>query len=428
MGPSTSPWQADPAIVRLQRRTLRVLVSAQILGGVGIGTGAALGALLAEAVTGTEALAGLARTASTLGAAIAAIPLAYLASRQGRGIALGTGWALSAIGAVSLVVAAILGNVPILVIGMLLFGTGMAANLQSRYAATDTALPLKRASTLSLVVWSTTIGAVLGPNLSGPGRSVARALNVPPLSGAFVIAATTLGVASIITFTFMRPDPLRLARTYDSHAMESAGTKPRKRVNRAALRVAMTSPMPRFGLLAVVLGNTVMAAVMTMTPVHMYHHGASLELVGFTISVHVLGMYAFSPVVGRLSDRWGRVRVVVLGQGLFIGAFLCGALGSTSPVIVTVGLFVLGLGWSCTLIAGSTILVESVPEEARTSVQGTSDMLMNVSAAFAAGISGPVQGAWGFEGLNAWASLLIAPVLISLIRAKRVETVKSCSS
>lgn len=408
-------WQAEPEVVRVQRRTVRMLICAQIIGGVGIGAGASMGALLAEAVTNSESMAGLARTSSTLGAALVAIPLALLASRRGRRISLGSGWLLAAVGGVALVLSAALGSVIVLIIGMLMFGSGTATNMQSRYAATDIAMPARRAGTLSLVVWSTTIGAVLGPNLSGPGKAVAEALGLPVLAGAFVISAVVLAGGAVLMLAFMRPDPLLLARRHTPAAVTAPGTSPPKRNMRAALTAISSSTIARFALVAVVLGHTVMAAVMTMTPVHMFHHGASLEIVGMTISVHVLGMYAFSPLVGRLADNWGRVPVIVSGQGLFIFSAVLAGLSGSSTVLVTAGLLMLGLGWSCTLVAGSALLVESVPDYIRTSVQGTSDMLMNVSAAIAAGISGPLQTAWGFGGLNVVAAALTLPVLLLLI-------------
>ncbi|WP_029136520.1 MFS transporter [Nakamurella lactea] len=411
-------WQAEPAVVAVQRRTVRLLASAQIVGGIGIGAGASLGALLAESVTSSESMAGLARTAATLGAAVVAIPLATLAGRRGRRTSLGLGWAIAAVGGLALVVSAALDSVVILVLGMLMFGSGTATNLQSRYAATDVALPARRAGTLSLVVWSTTIGAVLGPNLSGPGAAVAEWLNLPELAGAFVISAVVLALAALL-MSFLRPDPLLLARRRTPAVVHPPGTSPPKRNVAAALSAVRSSPVARFALVTVVLGQTVMAAVMTMTPVHMTHHGASLELVGMTISVHVLGMYAFSPLVGRLADVWGRVQTIVLGQLLFLAAAVLAGLSNSSTVLVTAGLLLLGLGWSCSLVAGSALLVESVPEQIRTSVQGTSDMLMNVFAAIAAGVSGPLQTAWGFGGLNLVAAMLTVPVFVLVLGMRR---------
>lgn len=402
-------WRAEPAVVAVQRRTVRMLIAAQILGGIGIGTGAALGALLAEQVTSSESWAGLARTSSTLGAALVALPLAILAARRGRNAALGLGWAMSAAGGVLLVLSAVYGGAPLLIIGMLLFGSGTATNLQCRYAATDLAQSSHRARTLSVVVWSTTIGAVLGPNLSGVGATVAGWFGLPDLSGGFLISAAVLALGALAMWVFLRPDPLRTAQRH--LAATPAGTR-RPRSLSVTWQAISHSPVARLAFVAVVLGHTVMAAVMTMTPIHMADHGASLSIIGLTISVHVLGMYGLSPVVGVISDRLGRIPAIMIGQVCFLASALIAGLSGASTVLVTVGLFLLGLGWSFSLIAGLTLLGESVPSDIRQIVQGTGDMAMNVVAAIAAGVSGVVMTRWGFGGLNMIAGVLTIPVLI----------------
>lgn len=410
-------WHEHACVRHAQRRTVRVLSAAQILGGVGIGVAGSLGALLAEDVTDSETLAGIARTASTLGAAAVGLPLALLAMRHGRRRALGLGWALALVGASVLVVAAIHRDVILLVIGMLLFGSGSATNLQSRYAAADLVAPEHRARALSLVIWSTTVGSVAGPNLAGPGAALSRALDLPELAGGFVIAGGFLLAAAVLIWTALRPDPLLLAREHESaeearraDAVDAAraGAAPA----RSVLAEIMATPRARFAFVAVVLGHTVMGAVMTMTPLHMTDHGMSLTVVGITISVHVLGMYGFSPAVGWLADRWGRVPVVLSGQGLFVvSAIVAGASGG-SMALVTAGLFLLGLGWSFALVAGSALLSESVRSAVRPAVQGTADTTMNVVAAIAAGASGPVMSSMDFSGLNVLAGVLVVPVLI----------------
>ena len=408
-------WQADPYIVKVQKRTVRMLIAAQIVGGVGIGAGASLNALLAEAVTNSESMAGLARTCTTLGAAIVALPLAMLARSKGRNSALGLGWSVAALGGVVLVVSASTMSVPLLVLGMAMFGCGTAVNLQSRYAAIDLARPSRRGKTLSLVVWSTTIGSVVGPNLADPGAHVAGWFGLPALSGGFLISGVVLVFGALAMFVFMRPDPLLTAQKY-SGSRDGAGNGKQRNL-KVTFHAVASSPVTRFAFVTVALGHTVMAAVMTMTPVHMMDHGSSLTLVGMAISIHVLGMYAFSPVVGILSDRIGRMPTILMGQGIFVAAAIFGAISGASTALVTIGLFLVGLGWSFSLVAGSTLLAESVPEDIRPTVQGTSDMVMNVMAAIAAGGSGFVQELSGYAGLNFVAALLTIPVLVLFLGA-----------
>lgn len=408
---------------RVQRRSMRVLSGAQILGSLGLGVGASIGILLAESVTNSASLAGLARTSTGLGAAVAAIPLAALAARWGRRKALGGAWVVAMLGAVLLVFAAATRNVPAVVVGLLMTGVGTAATLQSRFAATDCAKPHHRARALSLVVWAGTVGSVLGPNLGGPGKALASSLGLAPLSGAYILAALFLAVAALIVWIGLRPDPLLTRRSLglDRDASTSASGTPAvtqvttpsrttRYTTRDAIAAIHASPRARFAALSAVLAQLAMVTVMTMTPIHMTHQGDSLEIVGLTISLHVLGMFAFSPVVGVVSDRFGAVPTILFGQAIFISSALTCAL-SPSTAGVMAGLFLLGLGWSFSLVPAATLLTESVPGTVRTATQGFLDMSTNAVAAVGAACAGVVMSAITFGGLALLAGAAVIPVV-----------------
>lgn len=400
----------------VQRRTLRVLVASQVLGGVAVASGIAVGGLLAESVGGSTAVAGLAQTAAVLGAALLAVPLAQAADAAGRRVALSGGYALGLLGAGLAVLAAIVGSLPLLLVAMLLFGGGTASNLQARYAATDAASPQGRGRALSVVVWATTIGAVAGPNLLGVSGQAARTLDVPALAGPFLLAVLAFAAATAAVVLLLRPDPLQAARA--ARGEVRAGGTPRPRV-RATVDVVARLPAARLGLVAVATAHAVMVAVMVMTPVHLGHGGASLTVVGVVISAHVAGMYAASPVMGWASDRFGRVATIAGGVALLSVALLLGGLaGASDHGLVGVALALLGLGWSACLVAGSTLLSESVPEHVRTSVQGTSDLAMGMAAAVAGALAGPVLAIAGYGGLTAAAGLLLVPVVVLAARAR----------
>jgi MFS family permease len=384
---------------------VRVLVASQVLGGVGVAGGIAVGALLAEQVSGSTALSGLAQTATVLGAALLAVPLARLAGRSGRQVALATGYGCGLLGAVLAVVAAVTGAFWLLLVGTLLFGGGTAANLQARYAATDDAPATSRARSLSVVVWATTVGAVAGPNLSGLGGRVGDAVGIPSLAGPYLFSVLSFGTAGLVVLVLLRhrrvageaPAPSRVPGV-------STAT---------ALRAVAAEPRARLGLAAIACAHAVMTGVMAMTPVHMGGGGASLQVVGIVISAHVAGMYAASPVMGWLTDRAGRVPAIGVGLGLLLVALLLGAAGGPSDhALLGVALAVLGLGWSCCLVAGSTLVSESVPETVRTSVQGASDLTMGIAGASAGAIAGPVLAVAGYAVLTFSASLLIVPVAV----------------
>jgi MFS family permease len=402
----------------VQRRTVRVLVGAQVTGGLGVSSGVAVGALLASSVLGRPDLAGLVQSAQVLGAALLAIPAAGLAVRFGRRAGLGMAFTVAAAGGLVAVAAAQLRFFPLLLIGMALFGGGTTAGLQGRYAAIDLAVPERRGRTLSVVVWATTIGAVVGPNLVGPGGRFGEWVGVEALAGPLLLGSAVMLVAALLVWFGLRPDPLLLARTMAAATTVSAtGTGRRRGVLRLGLTAVRRSPLAVVGLAAVVVAHTAMVSVMAMTPIHMDHGHASLEVIGFVISVHIAGMFAFSPIMGWLSDRVGRVPVIAGGLLiLLVSVALAGIAPEGHSAGLTAGLFLLGLGWSACLVAGSTLLSESVAVDDRPVVQGASDLMMGLAAAGGGAVAGVVVGQLGYGVLNAGAAVLVASLLVIVMR------------
>jgi MFS family permease len=395
----------DADIRRARRRGHGVLITGQVLAGLGMGATLSAGALLITQVSGSEAWSGMAATASTVGAAIASVPLAALATRRGRAPALATGALVATGGAIVGLIAAIIVSFPLLLLGIVMLGVGTAVNLQSRFAATDLSEPDRRGRDLAVVVWATTVGAVLGPNLIEPADAFGRSLGLPPLSGPFLFTIAAQVIASVVYLVGLRPDPLRLAARI---------SRERPSAPEAAPRLADGNGVAT-GVIATSLSHATMVAVMAMTPVHLVHHGATLAVVGFTISLHVLGMFALSPVFGLLADRLGREATIAIGQVLLLAALLTIAAGAESEVWVTVGLFTIGLGWSASTVAGSTLIAESADLAHRTRIQGRADLLMSASGALGGAFAGLVLAALGYGGLALVATSLVAGVLIALV-------------
>ena len=407
--------QATP-VDQAQRRTLRVLSASQVLGGIGVGSGIAVGGLIAEDVSGSTALSGLSQTASVLGAAFAALPMARLMSALGRRPGLVAGYAVATAGAVIVVTGATVGSFLVVLLGATLLGSGTATNLQARYAATDLALAGSRARALATVVWATTVGVVLGPNLTGPGGDLARTVGLPALAGPLLFSIAAFAAAGLLVTVGLRPDPLLEAR-------RRLGIDPAIRTHhtslRNSLRAVRGSRAAMLGLAAIALSHTVMVSVMVMTPVHMSHEGATLRIVGLVISLHVAGMYALSPLVGWLADRFGRVPVVLLGQVILVAAVaIAGSADGQAHGVLGLGLFLLGVGWSCALVAGSTLLSESVDADVRPGVQGAADFVMGVCGASGGALAGAVVSGPGYGVLNALAGLLVLPVLVTAYAAR----------
>jgi MFS family permease len=400
---------------RVQRRTLGVLSGGVALGGVGVTVGITLGGLLARDVAGTDSASGLGQTAAVLGSAVIAVPLARISDRSGRRAGLTAGYAVAVAGSAIVVVAAALSSLPLLLVGLFLFGASTACGLQARYAAADLAEPEHRGRALSLVVWATTIGSVLGPNLAGPGNDLGTSLGLPPLGGGFAVSVVVFAVVALGFLLLLRPDPLLLARRGRGGSGEPY-VRPR-RATRSALAAVWASPTGRLGLTAIVVAHAVMVGVMVMTPVHMGHaggpEGTTLRIIGLVISVHVAGMYLFSPLVGMLADRAGRTTTVVIGGALLlVAAAVAGTAAPGAAVQLGIGLFLLGLGWSCGLIAGSTLVTESVEPDLRPTAQGGTDLLMGLGAALAGVVGGPLLAYGGFGLVSAVSAALVLPLAV----------------
>ncbi|MDP3969719.1 MAG: MFS transporter [Nocardioides sp.] len=409
-------------IARLQRRTVGTLVSTQALGGVGVTLGFATLALLAEDISGSASLAGLAQTTQVLGSAVAAYLLARVMGARGRRTGLALGYALGATGAALCVVAGVVGSFVLLLLASALVGATIAANNQSRYAATDLAAPERRARALAVVVWATTIGAVAGPNLAGAAGDLARAWSVPPLAGPFLVGAVGMALAGVVVLLGLRPDPLLTARAL-ADAERVRPVEPDQVASTSWGRVGAVlreRPAVLWAVAGMSLAHAVMIAVMGMTPLHMHHGGATLQVIGIVISVHVLGMYALSPLVGWAADRWGRPAVLGGGALVMLAALVVsGTSPSGASGQITVGLFLLGLGWSGATVAASTLLTEESPLEARTDVQGAADLAMGLTAAAAGGLAGVVIGTLGYAALNAAAGVLAVGVGLAAVQAHR---------
>jgi MFS family permease len=407
-------WFMEVAAV--QRRTLRLLFVTQIISGIGVAIGASVGALLAADIAGVG-LSGLAQSALVVGAALFAVPATAIVNRHGRRPSLAAGYLVAALGAIVVVTAAVRGSIPLLFLGFFLFGGATAAGFQARYAAVDLAPPALRGRHLSLIVWATTLGAVVGPSLAPFAGAALDRYGIPTLAGPFFFSALLFGLAILLLLLFLRPDPAVVARRATGNPGAPAAGAFRAGM-RAALRAVMSQTSARLGVSAMAIGHLVMIGVMAMTPVHIRGAGHdpahTLGIVGLVLSFHVAGMYAFSPVFGWLTDRLGRRPVIFAGIALLLAA--CATAGSAGHESARLagGLTLLGLGWSATMVAGSTLLSESVPVELRASAQGLSDLTMGLAGATAGAISGVIVEGWGYPTLTLLAALATAPLIVLL--------------
>jgi MFS family permease len=411
-----------PDRAAVQRRTLLTMRTAQVPAQAAFAGVVAVVALLGKELLDSDRLAGTGSAAFTFGAALVAVPLSGYMRRNGRRPGLVRAFTLGSIGGFVAALGGQIGSFPVFLVGMLAFGSGQAAALQARFVGADLAEPDERSRAIGSVVWVGTLGAAFGPLLTPWERHVADAAGLEPLVGPFLFAGMFFALSAAILAVRLRPDPLVVAGLVDPSAER---VRPMLQVRRAA-GVLRTRPLAQLGLASMVVSQTAMVAVMTMTPPHMKdnHHD---DLSAYVIALHIVGMYGFAPFVGRVVERLGRPRSIMLGAlVLGSGAAVSVAFGYSS-LMMFVGLLLLGVGWSFCLIGGSTLLTESVPAETRVEVQGAGDLLMSLFGGAAAFSSGFVKQSFGY-GTLAMSAALVAVALIVFARGRSAPVGRSVAT
>ncbi len=384
----------------VQRRTLLVMMGSVIPATAAMASAFAASAVLAEEITGSETLATLAAGSMSIGSVATSVPLARRMARLGRRRGLIAGWSIGSAGATTALLASVTDLYPLVVLGIIGVGAGNATNLAARYAVADLATDDRRARAIGMLVWASTFGAAAGPTVAlGPVADFAQFVGLPELAGPYLLSSAMFLTGLAVTHALLRPDPLEVLGTIGSDA-------PRPASPRTVVRRIVAMPAARLALLAMLVGQTVMVAVMTATPLHMTSGGQELAVIGQVISLHIIGMYAFSPVVGWLVDRLGTHTVITLGGlVLFLGAELAGHTDPEHSAGLFSGLTLVGVGWSCGLIAGSALLTTSFPVHQRVEVQGGADFVMITGGAVGGLSSGALVELLGFQSLSHYSGI-----------------------
>lgn len=396
---------------KLYKRTLIIVSISQMFGGAGLAAGITVGALLAQQMLGTDAYAGLPAAMFTLGSAVAAFIVGKLSQRYGRRVGLATGFMVGGLGAIGVVMAAVTNSIILLLASLLIYGAGTATNLQARYAGTDLADKKQRATAVSITMVMTTFGAVAGPNLVGVMGNFAHSIGIPELAGPFILSAAAFILAGLVLFVMLRPDPLIIANiiekykqehTYKGHAVTNEMVE-----NKRGITV---------GAIVMILTQVVMVAIMTMTPVHMGHHGHGLSEVGLVIGFHVGAMYLPSLVTGILIDKVGRTAMSIAGGVILLAAGVLAAMApNDSLILLVVALSLLGLGWNLGLISGTAQIVDSTEPSTRAKTQGKIDVFIALAGASGGAMSGMIVANSSYAALSlagGAVALLLIPVVI----------------
>ncbi|MCY7778782.1 MFS transporter [Bacillus haynesii] len=400
---------------RLYKRVLIIVSLSQIFGGAGLAAGITVGALLAKQMLGTDAFSGVPSALFTLGSAGAAFVVGRLSQRYGRRTGLTAGFMVGGIGAIGVVVAAVINSIILLFVSLLIYGAGTATNLQARYAGTDLADKKQRAKAISVTMVMTTFGAVAGPNLVDVMGEFAPIIGVPSLAGPFILSAAAFILAGLVLYILLRPDPLEIAKKIETYRQENKLVDESKSVGASDDQKGIT-----IGAVVMVLTQIVMVAIMTMTPVHMQHHGHSLGDVGIVIGFHIGSMYLPSLVTGVLVDKIGRTAMsIASGVTLLLAGAVAALAPSDSLVLLIVALSLLGLGWNFGLISGTAQIIDSTEPSTRAKVQGTLDVLIALAGASGGALSGMVVAHSSYAALSLAGGLLSLALIPAVIWSRR---------
>jgi MFS family permease len=415
---SRQPIPLDPAALTSGRRRARsTLVAGVALGSTGHIAAVTVATIVAEDLLGSSAFAGAPGATVVLGAAVGAVLLSALMSRRGRRPGLSLGYLIGVGGALLATLAVLSRSFPLLLLGTMFIGFGNSSNQLSRYASSDMAPPEKRASAIGLVVWASTVGSVIGPWLVPVAGVLAMEADLPMLAGPYLVPVLFVGTAALVTFVFLRPDPYELA---DESSIEGDGP----RVSADPVREILRRPGVGAAIVALIAGQFVMTLIMTMTPLHMTQHGHDLGAVGLVLSGHTLGMFALSPISGRLTERFGSVRTIMLGSlVLGVSAVMAAVAPPDGGAVLLLALFLLGYGWNLGFVAGSTMLSERLELHERTRIQGVADALIWSAAAAASLGSGIVMAAAGYTAL-AILGLGMVVVMAAVMRSYRRQAAR----
>jgi MFS family permease len=426
-GPAPAPMSSSTVTEPPeQRRTLGVLLLAQLLSGAGLAAGITVGALLAEQMLGSSRLSGLPTVFFTIGSAAAALGLGRLSQRFGRRAGLSTGYLAGAVGSLGAVVAAGIGSIVLLFASMLVYGAGAATNLQARYAGADLAAPTRRGRAVSIVLLATAFGAILGPNLVKITGTLATKLGLPALSGPFLLAAVAYTSGALVLWLLLRPDPLLLAR---SIAADAASRRPEAATespgSTAAPKAGESWSWPvASGAGIMIITQLIMVAIMTITPVHIAHHGHGISITGIVIGAHVAGMFLPSPFSGWLVDRFGYLAIAISAGVTLLAAGLIAALAPPDSVaMLLLALVLLGVGWNLGLVSGTTLVTDAVPLATRARTQGVVDLGIALAGAAGGLSSGLIFAATSYATL-ALAGGLIALLIIPVVTVVRAAPLK----
>jgi MFS family permease len=406
-------------------RLLGTLFAAQVCGSTGHSIGLAVGSIMAASITGTNTWSGLPVAVGALGTALASWPLSRLMGRSGRRPGLALGYGLAVVGALLGMVGVTVRSFPLMLGGMALFGIASTSNLLARYAAADVSPGPQRGRAMGLIVWGSTVGSVIGPNLMDPALRAGALLGIAPAASAFLVSVMGYAVAAVLVELFLRPDPLTIARQVREIAVAGRPAQPAR-----PLGAVLGDVRVQVALATLTISQFVMISTTSTSPVYLHDQGHQVGTIGVAVSLHLAGMYVASPLSGWLCDRFGRLTMIGVGALVLVFAVLLAGLATGSDrTLIILGLFLNGVGWNFAFVAGSALLTDALSPAERTSIQGMADLAMGLMGAFGSAAGGMILGVWGFTILNTLGAVLVlGPLAATLLRRPALASLSATES
>ncbi|MFP3846069.1 MFS transporter [Priestia filamentosa] len=404
---------------QLYKKTLIIVIIAQMFGGAGLTAGITVGALLVQDMLGSESVAGIQVAVSTIGSAGTALFIGWLSQRFGRRAGIAFGFFFGGIGAMGVVIATLINSFFLFFVSLFLYGAGTATNLQARYAGTDLATDKQRGTAVSMAMVSTTLGALVSPNLVDIMGEFADSIGVPTLAGPFILAAAAFILAGLVILIFLRPEPLIVS---EAIANDKEKKGPLRTVQSNLEKPIINRKGFVIGITIMILTQFVMIAIMTMTPVHMKHHDFGLGEIGLVMSLHIGTMYFPSIFTGPLVDKFGRT-IIAVASGVIL--VISGVVGAFTPpnsiMFLSITVILLGIGWNFGLISGTALLVDATPLSIRAKTQGSVDVWYALSGTVSGALSGWVVAYSSYAVLSISGSILSLLLIIIVIWFSRSQ-------
>lgn len=378
------------------------------------------GPLMVLRLTGSAGLAGLSVGLIGFSRFIVSYPVGKICDAYGRKAGIQLGLILALVGTLVLGGSMILHTLAGFVVGLLAFGMGMNAAQQMRVGAADMFPPHLRAQALGYVALGSLVGLIFTPSMVKFAEKVANETGMEPLGLPWFFLPILI-VGGMILVSFVRPDPkeigMNLERYYPDYTPPPTQPRASGDKNFSVRRLLGFFPN-RLAIVCNLAAAGNMSIVMVLTSLVLAHHGHSLLDIAISHMFHSAGMFAFTIPLGRLSDRFGRMRVMLPGVATSLaGASLVAFTGAY--VTVTLGTFLVGIGWAAANVSATALIADNSRTEERGRAIGVNDTFAGACSVLAAVVTGPLIEGFGLPATGLTAVLLAGvPFLMLATRPK----------